>query len=90
MAGVIGALLTILGTAPIPFFYNLPPHSATSDFLFDAFMYLATPTIVICKVLGISQGHSWLLYMAIVVNTLLSVVIGTFIGWLIQSSKVKS
>jgi hypothetical protein len=95
IAGLLGAIVTIIGVAPIPFLDNLPPHSAASAFFFDLLMYLVTPTMQIGELMHVNDtwiAHSWLSpFIVIAVNTLLCVMLGTVVGVLIRKwQNVKS
>jgi len=87
LVGATGAFVTILVVLLARLNLGLPPHSATSDFLFDLYMYSVAPTMTICDIFGISYGHVWLWPIGVVLNTLLSVIVGTVIGWMLKKFK---
>jgi hypothetical protein len=93
VAGAIGAIVTIIGTIPFAFLDDLPAHSKTSECLFDAYICLVSPAVRISELVGMSQerlGSTWPGYLlVIVVNTLLSVMLGTLVGLTIIKLKEK-
>lgn len=95
IVGATGAFVTIIGTIPLPFLDNLPPHSAASDFLFDVGMFLTTPTVIVSDLLGMGQSgpqvNVWAGFVIVVlVNTFLCLLIGTFISWLLYFFVLKN
>jgi len=92
--GAIGALISFLGTMPLPESW-FPAHSASSTFFFLLFMYLALPAYTFSKLLGPDAQHAtdpvsfgWGICIYITVfNTVLCVLAGTVLGFVIKVLK---
>ena len=86
--GLVGALLTIVGTIPLHSLNDLPSETATSNFLFQLYMAVMAPALWISHLLGMDQPRSfnpWAGFaVVVIVNTVLSLIIGTFAGLLIS------
>jgi hypothetical protein len=76
----------------VPLLFNvlrieLPQHSLTSRFLFNCFMYILTPALAFCKLIRVSHNYTWEWFLPILINTILGIIIGTFLGWMFRRVK---
>ena len=82
IAAAIGASVTFLVTGPLAHSdFGLSRDSATLSFLLQVDFLLLAPAYRLCETFGISQINSWLWVLPLLVNTALSLVLGTFFGW---------
>jgi len=97
--GAAGALVSLIGTMPLPANW-FAPHSAASNFFFEIGMLLAIPSLKLSELLGLGARHGttsgpenspWGLCIAITLyNTILCILAGTILGLLIKVLNAKS
>jgi hypothetical protein len=88
VSGSIGAIATIVFTMNNSMLNKwLINNREASNNAFKLAMDFVTPTILLCKALGLSYGHTWLWPVVIIVNTLLFIGLGTLMGFLINIAR---
>jgi NhaP-type Na+/H+ or K+/H+ antiporter len=82
----LGAFLTALIVILTLSSVNAKGDSPLS-LLFPLAMWLAGPTMDLCQIFGISQGHAWFGILEVLVNTVLFFLAGALLGWIVSRIK---
>jgi hypothetical protein len=79
---MIGALVTFVINIP----FIIDKYSPMASVVFDLGITLAMPTSAIWRAFGNPQGHLLFVALEVAINSLLFVIAGTLIGWIVNGS----